>query len=357
MPLTNTTVLEDSRTIHGAMCGRLLAELGAEVIMVEPPGGHPLRTVSDDPETAAHYFETVGVGKRSVVVDADADGIAIDLLEAADVLVTDRVDPGSPFDEQTATEHNPDLVYCSVTPFGRRGPSRNEAADDLVVQATTGISDTTGFPEGPPAATAAPVGATFGAFAGCGAVIAALLGDAPDRSIDVSLQDSLLPLLTTLLPEYFATSEPVTRSGNQHPITAPWNAYRAADGWVFIIAYTDRDWEQFARLIDRPELIDDERFSSVGDRRTHAETIDEIFRSWVDGRSVADVIETFDREDLTAVAIADVDEAFDDANLEHRGMLVESNEHAIAGSVFALSESPGDVASPAPALDERGGGT
>lgn len=350
------TVVEATHTRAGALCGRLMAELGADVVMVEPPGGHPLRSIDDDEARAEHYFEVFGVGKRSVVVDDPVDEPIFDeLVSVSDVFITDReAEAAGPFGEGPIREHNEDVIYCSVTPYGRAGSSQSLAGGDIAVQATSGVTATSGFPDSLPAVSAAPVASTFSAFAACGSIVAAMYAEDPGLSIDVSAQDAVLPLLTTLLPEYFATGEVVERSGNQHPITAPWNAFRAADGWVYVIAYIDRDWERFVDLLGREDLKGDERFESVSRRRKHAEVINAAVAEWVRERTVEEVSSSMESANLTAVAVGDVEDAFEDANLEHRGMVVDSGGHRIAGSPFKMSESPGTVSGSAPTLGEDG---
>lgn len=348
------TVVEATHTRRGALCGRLLAELGAEVVLVEPPSGHPLRSVVEDSNRAKHYFEAFGAGKHSIVVEDPASATAYDdLVATADVFVTDReATAAGPFGESEVRARTDSVIYCSVTPYGRAGLRDSHLDTDLAVQAATGITATSGFPDSLPAASAGPVAATFGAFVACGSVVAALYGGNQESTIDVSTQDAVLPLLTTLLPEYFATGESVGRTGNQHPIAAPWNAFEAEDGWLYIVAYIDRDWERLTEAIDRPELASDDRFASVSKRREHADTINEIVQAWVGERSVEDVVGRLNEEDLTAVAIGHVDGAFEDENLVHRGMRVEANGNVVAGSPLAMSASPGEVRRSAPSLGD-----
>lgn len=353
MPLSDVTALERSGHPRGALCGRLLGELGADVVMVEPSDGHPLRSATGDASVDAHYFETFGVGKESLAVDdCRASPVVDDLLDAADVVVVDESPPPAGLGAERVHERDPSTVYCAVTPFGLSGPASDRPGGELAVQASAGLTGTSGFPDGAPAASAAPVAATFAAVVGCGSVIAALEADERECVLDLSTQDAVVPLLSTILPEYFATREPVARSGNQHPIAAPWNAYRADDGWVFFIAYIDRDWDRCIEMIDRPDLRGDERFETVADRREHAGDIDAVLEEWVADRTVEDVVAAAESHGLMAVAVSDVEAAFDDDNLAYRDMTVESGGHRIAGSPFALSRTPGRVGDPAPETDD-----
>lgn len=351
--LDGQTVVEYTHSLGGALCGRLLAEFGADVVLVEPPSGHALRGL--DPEDDAHVFEIVAAGKRSIVVEDRDEARLADLLGGADVFLTDRRGLAAGLDAEAVGRYNADLIYCSVTPFGRAGRNAGREGEDPTVQAMSGLAATTGFPGRPPAVTAAPVAAAMGAIVGCGSVLLQVF-DRSDGRIDVSAQDAVMPLLTTFLPEFFATGESVEAIGNHHPIIAPWNTYRARDDWVFFIGLTDRDWERFLAMADRDDLRDDPRFESAHKRRQHVDEIDAIVGEWISRYTVEEVIDLSDEYDLTAAPIHDVVRAFEDGNLEYRNMVIESNGHTIAGSPFAMSRSPGRVASPAPDLGERGGG-
>jgi crotonobetainyl-CoA:carnitine CoA-transferase CaiB-like acyl-CoA transferase len=353
--LDGVTVIEYSHAPAGAKCGRLLAELGATVVLLEPPEGHPLRGVVDDGATAAHYFETLMAGKQSVVVEPGGTSVESDLIEAGDVFLTDYEDPPNDALATAVAGDSADLLFCSITPFGLEGDSPRPNATESVVQATTGVTATSGFPDGPPAVTAVPIAASMAAIVGCGSVLARLYEGSDAGRIDVSMQDAILPLMTTFLPEYFATEEPVGRSGNRHPLAAPWNTYRAADDWVYFIAWTDDHWERFLEMADRDDLAGDDRFASNQARQQHVEAVDGIVQDWIDGRTVAEVIEAAEEHGLTAAAISDVADTLADRNLEYRGMLTDSGGHRIAASPFVMSETPGRIRSPAPDVDEGNG--
>jgi CoA:oxalate CoA-transferase len=344
--LDGLTVVESTASLTGALCGRLLAELGADVVLAEPPSGHPLRSLDDD----GHFFETVAVGKRSVVVEAWSDRIGTELLGGAEVFLTDQ----HGVDASVVAERNPDAIYCAVSPFGRDGPNADRDAEDPTVQAASGITATTGFPDRPPAITAAPIAAAFGAIVGCGGVLVDLYEGASDP-IDASAQDAVLPLLTTFLPEHLVTGDPVEAIGNRHPIVAPWNTYEAADDWVFFAGLTDRDWERFLTMAGREDLADDPRFETAHKRRQNVDEIDAIIGDWIGQHTVEEVIDATERHDLTAAPIHDVREAFADENLDYRDMVLESSGHTIAGSPLAMSETPGRVAGPAPDIGGDGG--
>ncbi|MFB6310168.1 MAG: CaiB/BaiF CoA transferase family protein [Salinirussus sp.] len=337
--LDGHVVVEATQSVAGAMAGRLLAEFGADVVLLEIGNGHPIRHLEDG-AAGDQYVEALLAAKRSLLVD-DVDSEAVtDVLAGADVLITDDHHPLNADDNR--------LLTCHIIPFGTEMASAYGAADPLVM-ARTGITATSGFPDGAPAATAVPIASALGAIVACGSIVARLYDSGDGGEIEVSLRAAILPLLTTFVPAAMASGESAGRSGNRHPLSAPWNTYRANDGWVYLIAWTDEHWQRFLELADREDLEGDERFETNRDRRRHAETVDEVVEEWVADHTVGEVVELAEDHGLTATSIRDVAAAFTDENLHHRGMVVESNGHRIPGSPLALTETPGRVDSPAPA--------
>ena len=268
-------VLELGQIYNGPYCGLLFAQLGADVIKVEPPGGEPLRFRSHDP-VESHEFVMLNSNKRSVVLDLKTDAgrqALLDLVETADVLIENYA-PGTMERLQLGAErllaHNPRLVVASGKGYGSSGPYAHMSAMDITVQAMSGGASATGEPDGPPT----KAGAAFVDFSGGIHLFAAITAALFQRErtgrgqiVEVSMHDTIYPMLASSLGALHnhPDRELPERTGNRHSgmAIAPYNIYPASDGWLAIICISERHWRGVATALGRPELIDDPRF------RTH----------------------------------------------------------------------------------------
>ena len=355
MSLSDITVVERSQSPRGAMCGRLLSDFGASVHLIEEPDGHPLRSLTGDAETDEHIFKMYCVNKSGVHTDGQYSKFE-DLIKTADVFIIDTPNPQDKYSESTLRDINPDITYCSITPYGRTGPLAEKDGDNMTTQAMSGISHTTGFEGGKPALTAAHIGATFASLVGLGSIIYSLSDEDGEDSIDISVQDALLPLNRTFLGKYFGTGQQIDRSGNQHPLVAPWNAFEAEDGWVFLIAYTNRDWKRLLDLLGRQDLDGDPRFSSMAKRKANVDEINDIIEQWVSKRSVSDILELADDHGVVATEIKDVQQAFTHPNLDHRQMTTDLDGDLVVRPPLSLEQSIDSEAYQTSALNHEAGG-
>ena len=250
--LSGITVLELGQVIAGTFAGSILADMGADVIKVEPPRGDSARNANIAPigdESAIHLF--MNRGKKSVSLDLKTAGgreFFFQLVSGADAVV-DNFRPGVMkrlgIDDASLQEHNPDLVSVSVTGFGETGPARDRAAFDLVVQAYAGHLEITGHPEGAPARVGVPLADLAGGIYASVSVLAGLLGrelHGGGRHVDVAMLDSLVSLLTYDGLAHLNTGAPVTRQGTAHAHMVPWQAFEAKDGYIVIAARDEKFW-------------------------------------------------------------------------------------------------------------------
>ncbi len=269
--LAGLRVLELGSRLAVGACGRLLADLGASVFLVEPRlpvEGHKWQ----DRALAA-------AGKRSVQCDpARSDDVALvaALARCCDVVLLSSDIEAWPPELAQAVRACP--IVCDISAFGATGPLAGQAADDATIQALTGLMDTTGPVDG----AALPIGVPIvelsaGMWAASAVVIAAqvLARDGVGQAIDMALFDTAVNALTTFLPGHFA-GKAASRLGNGHSMGVPWNAYRACDGWVLICSATDPHWRKIAELID-PALAREPRYAALTHRRRqHARAIAEL---------------------------------------------------------------------------------
>src|SRR5690606_10857924 len=272
LPLAGVRVVEFCQVAAGPFCGMLLADFGAEVIKVEPREGDGLRQWPPIRNGFSENFASLNRGKRSLVLDlkdpADRD-VARALVLDADVLVENnrpgvmqRLGLGSDW----FGPRKPSLVYCSISAYGQSGPRAAEGGFDLTIQAAAGVMSVTGEPDGAPVKCGVPLAdftaGLYGAFS-IASMIARVRAGGPGGQLDVPR--SAPPRAVAALPtsEYFGTGRNPRKLGSAHPRNAPYQAYRARDGWFAIAAGNDRLWRAVCEVVALPELLADERFAST----------------------------------------------------------------------------------------------
>jgi crotonobetainyl-CoA:carnitine CoA-transferase CaiB-like acyl-CoA transferase len=350
-PLDGLRVVDLSRVLAGPYCTMMLADLGADVVKIERPGeGDETRTWG--PPYAggeAAYFLSVNRSKRSVAVDLkhpEGRALVLDLCARADV-VLENFRPGAAerlgLDAATVHDRNPAAVYCSITGFGRHG-SRERPGYDFVVQAESGLMAVTGAADGPPTkAGVAVVDVVTGLHAAVAILAALRRRDATGQGerIEVSLLDSAFSSLANVAQSALVTGEEPGRFGNAHPSIAPYQPFRASDGWIAVAAAHD---SLFARLCDAlgcPELAQDERFRTNAARvRNRAELLPPLEDAFA-ARSAEEWVAALDEAGVPAGKIRGVLEA-----LRAAAPATVRVEHPTAGALelvappFALESSP-----------------
>ena len=364
--LSGVRVLELADGWRGPLTGRLLAQLGADVVKVEAGAGDWLRNAWPQYAAGQSYaFELTSAGKRSVELEHRADAAdahrLLRLMAAADIVLLDEawLDDGYSLSGSIATllQQMPGVVFCSVTPFGRDGAWRHHAACDLTLQAVTGMMASTGFAGDPPTRA----GPTLADHASALYAVAAALAALEERRqsgigqlIDLSSHDCAVSYLFLFLSPWFVNGIVPARQGNRHLTCAPWNAYRCAAGWVQVSTSTDPQWATMARLCGHPELGSDPRFSTTTQRMRRIDDVDAVVESWTRQHCVADVVAALSVAGIPAAPIATLDDLLEDPQFLAREMLVHVKradlDVATSGSVYKLSASPLRAVSAAPAL-------
>jgi len=298
-PLTGVRVVELTHVAAGPFAGMLLADLGADVVKLEPPTGDQMRSwppIAEDDETGerfSHNFASVNRNKRSVVVDLkEPAGLtrARALVDAADVVVEnyrpgvlDRLGLGY---EDVTRDRDRGLAYCSVSGYGLTSPYVNDGAYDVVIQGMSGLMSVTGDPNGGPVKAGVPVGDfTAGLYAAL--TVTALLPSVREGRqvhVDCPMLDCLLATSALQTSEYWGTGVEPKRLGTAHPRNAPYQAFRARNGEFTVAAGNDRLWAAVAEVADVPELVDDPRFSTQQDRVANQTVLAGILQAKFGGR-------------------------------------------------------------------------
>jgi CoA:oxalate CoA-transferase len=342
--LEGVRVLDLTRIVAGPFATAVLADLGADVIKVERPRiGDDYRYGPSPEGELSLSFQNTNRGKRSITLDLrvpEGRDIFLRLAEKADAVVENFRSgwlAARGLAPAVIQERNPRCVVASLSGFGATGPRAGQASYDIVAQATGGLLAMTGFADGPPVrgggALADFVG---GLYLGLGVVSALFERNRTGRArvLDLSNQDTVFAITdsaATIMQGIGARSE---RLGNQHPFTAPYDAFEATDGWVVIATASNKLFRRLCDTIGQSELAVDERFRSHRGRARNRREINDIVRAWVGERSVGGVLAALGPQgaDVPCARVSHPDELTRDPQLLARGM-IERHPHPTLGEV------------------------
>jgi crotonobetainyl-CoA:carnitine CoA-transferase CaiB-like acyl-CoA transferase len=368
-PLAGVRVLELAQIMAGPTCGMLLADLGADVIKVERvPDGDDTRRMnrpSLNGESAA--FMAMNRNKRGIALNLklpQAQDALKRMVASADVL-TENYRKGAleklGLGYEALKAINPALIYCSISGYGRTGPYADTGGFDLVAQGLSGLMSITGEPGGPPVKAGPPVcDINAGMLAALGVVSAYVhrLKTGEGQLVDTSLYEAGVQLTYWHSAIYFATGEVPQPSGSAHLLSAPYQAFRAADGWLTIGGANQANWQRLARVLGAPEWLEDARFRSNADRMENLPALSVLMSEKLKTRTVREWITALEAEGVPCGPIQSIAEMAAHPQTAAREMVVEL-EHARAGRTRALglpiklSTTPGNVKRPAPLLGEH----
>ncbi len=370
LPLNKIKVLDLTQVMAGPFCCQLLADMGADVTKVEPPGtgeqarrSMGFRGKGDD--TVA--FLAVNRNKKSITLNLKEDAareVLYRLVREADVVV-ENFRPGVTkrlgIDYETLKAMNPRLIYASISGFGQTGPYAMRAGYDLIAQGMSGLMSVTGEPDGPPAKCGIPIGdLSAGMFCAFGILTAHIARDETGEGqyVDTSLFESALALSIWETAELWSTGRIPQPFGSAHRLTAPYQALKTSDGYLNVGANNQRLWSRFCTAMGREELIEDPRFASNDDRmERRAELVEELEKTLV-GKSTKEWEDIFLEAGFPVGPIHNYQQVFEDPHTQAREMMVEM-EHPVEGTVkglgipVKLSETPGKIRHAAPLLGEH----
>ncbi len=365
--LDGIRVLELGTLIAGPFAGRLLGDMGAEVIKIEPPGApDPLRTWGQAELDGHHFFWTVHArNKKAVTLDLRKDRgreLFLELVEKSDIVV-ENFRPGTlekwDLGYDVLRDRNRGIILVRVSGYGQTGPDAHKAGYASVAEAASGLRHLNGFPGVPPPRLALSLGDSLaGMFAAQGAVAALYRRGVTGHGqvVDVALTESCLAIQESTIPDYDVGGVVRGPSGTRLEGIAPSNIYRGADGtWVVIAANQDTVFARLCQAMGRPQLITDDRFATHGARGRTQDELDKIIGDWAAQRRPAEIIETLSAAGVIAGHINTVAEVVTDPQLRARGMLADHYDERIErtvlgpGIVPVLSETPGRIRNAGPA--------
>jgi crotonobetainyl-CoA:carnitine CoA-transferase CaiB-like acyl-CoA transferase len=369
LPLAGYRVLELAHLIAGPACGMYLADMGADVVKIEQPGGGDASRSAYGSQLGGEsaVFVTVNRNKRSVALDlARPEGRATfeRLVAHADVVIEayrGGVAERLGIDWARLAPHHPRLVYCSLSAFGPEGPWRDKPGVDMLVQAMGGLMAVMGEPDGPPVLCGAPVLDTIGALMAGQGILTALLHrerTGQGQRVDVSLLNGALLAHVARLSIFLATGEEPGRWGSGHPYIVPFQAFEARDGWVYVAVWIDRLWGPFCAAIERPALATDPRFATRADRLQGRAELTALLAPIFRERTVADWMARLETHDVLCAPVNRYADLPHDPQVIASRLLVEQ-AHPRAGrfrtldTPIRLDRTPGGIRTPAPGLGEH----
>ena len=353
-PLSHIRVLDMSRVLAGPWAGQNLADLGAEVIKIERPGGGDDsrgygppwvkdRSGRDTKDSA--YFTSANRGKKSVTLNiAHPEGqrLVRELAVKCDVLLEnykfgDLARYGLGYDD--LEKLNPRLVYCSVTGFGQSGPWRERPGFDFMIQGMGGMMSVTGEPDhapgGGPQRAGVPIADIITGMYASIAICAALAHrekSGKGQHLDLALLDSQIALLAYQNTNYFATGKPPPRIGNLHPNIVPYQPFRSSDGEVIVACGNDNLFRKFCEAAAQPQLAADPRFATNGKRVENRAELTRLIQEFFSKKTKAEWVALLEAAGVPNGPINDLAQVYAEPQVKARGIRVDM-EHAAAGKI------------------------
>ena len=364
MPLKGLRVVDLTRILAGPFCTQLLADLGAEIIKIEGPGGDPVRQQGAIVNGLSWYFAQFNRNKKSVVLNLYDDGDKITLshlLETADVLV-ENFRPGilsdMGFGPQELERLNPKLIHASINGYGTVGPYADRPSFDFIAQAMSGFMSVNGAPDGEPQRAAPPLSDLIAGLYCAFGILAALHergNSGIGQQVETSLTGGLVSMLAYLSAEYFATGEVPKRTGNDHPIVSPYGLFRAKDGMIAVAPSTDVYVERFLEVLGLEDLLADPRYSNNSERLLHRNTLSQYINDVTCLQTVAHWITAINNAGCPCGRVMDLAEVFEDPQILAQEMVIDvphpgHGNVRMTGFPVKLSRTPAGIQRPAPDL-------
>ena len=356
-PLSHIKVVEVGSFIAGPFCGQTLADLGAEVIKIEPPGKGDTMRQWGVAAANGHslWWPVIGRNKMSLTLDLrlpEGREIARKLILQADVLV-ENFRPGTlerwGLGPEELLSERPSLIVARVSGYGQTGPYRERPGFAAVAEAVAGLRHLTGYADRLPTRTGISIGDSLAGLYATIGVLASLVSR-PERGrgqiVDAAITESVLAVLESVIPEFSATGAIRGRSGTVLPGIAPSNLYPTRDGGVVLIAANaDTLFRRLAAVMNRPELTNDPRYQTHAARGKHQTELDQLIADWSVGKTVSEIIDLLQDAGIPSAPVNDSNAVASDQHFRFREAIVdvdtaEGVRVAMQGTTPKLSETP-----------------
>jgi formyl-CoA transferase len=370
LPLQGVTVIELGTLIAGPFCARLLAEFGADVIKIEPPGiGDPLRKWRKLHQGTSLWWYAQARNKKSVTLDLkhpEAQEIVRKLVERADIVV-ENFRPGAMekwgLGWEQLSRRNPGLIMVRLSGFGQTGPYRDRPGFGAIGESMGGMRYVTGYPDRPPVRVGVSIGDSIAALHGVIGALMALhhrnVNGGRGQTVDVALYEAVFNMMESVLPEYDMFGFVRERSGASLPGIVPSNTYVTRDEkYVVIGANADPIFKRMMNAIGRPDLASDPALAHNDGRVARTDEIEKVIGDWVAAHDLERVLQVLEGADVPCSKIYDIADIARDPQYAVREMirqftLADGKTLKLPGIVPKLSETPGSTKWIGPALGEH----
>jgi len=373
--LEGIRVIDLSHVLAAPTCTMFLADLGAEVIHIEPFHGDDAREFGpyvggERDLNRSGYFISLNRNKKSMVLDLKKEAgkrVLQELIAVADIVVENfrpTTMKGLGFDWPVIKEINPRTIYCSISGFGHDALPGYDARPsyDMVAQAYSGFMSITGPEEGPPCRAGSSIGDIFAGHQAVIGILAALMyreKTGRGQYLDCSMVDGLFTVLENAVARHTITGDTPGPLGGAHASITPFQGFRTKDGSWFIAAIgNDTLWKRYCNIIDRQDLTDHPKFRNNDLRTKHRMELIPLLEQEMEKKTTEEWCAIFDEAELPYSPVNTIKDLCEDPHIAHRTMLVEIEQPRagtmkIVGSPIRLSETPGAVYAPAPLLGEH----
>jgi CoA:oxalate CoA-transferase len=366
--LDGLLVVDFTRVLAGPFAAMVMADLGARVVKVEPPGGDEARGFGPFVNGQSLYYTSVNRGKLGVALNlktASAVAYARDLCSRADVLL-ENFRPGTMdrlgLGYAELSRSNPRLVYASVSGFGHTGPNAGKGAYDVIIQAVSGLMSLTGPEGGPPVRVGASLGDLVPALYAVAGVLAALY--ARDRTgrgtfLDIAMQDAVVSVMENAVARTWASGEDPRPLGSRHPAIAPFAAFPTADGDIALAAGNDLLFVRLCDVLGAPDLARDPRFLTNAGRVEHVAALTEVLTALLAARPAAAWVPLLEGAGIPCGLVARISDVLADEHLKARRMILPFEQPGVGtlpvpGIPIKAAGSDDSLPGPAPAFGQHG---
>ena len=367
--LSGITVIDLTRVLAGPYCSMFLADMGANVIKVEVPNkGDDTRAYVPSYSGESAYFVNLNRNKRSITLNLKSEKgktILKEMVKKADILL-ENFRPGTMeklnLGYDVLKKINPGLIYGCISGFGHYGPYKNRPGYDIIAQAMGGMMSTTGWPDSGPTRCGTAIGDVLAGLSLAIGVLSAYINKVKTgegQKVDVALVDSVVSSLEIINQIYLAEGRIPERIGNRYEAVYPYDSFAAKDGEIVIGAGNDKLFGLLANLMKRPELINDERFSSNPLRVKNHALLKPIIEEWLSEITMEEAVEMMLNVGIPAAPIYTIDKVVTDPHIADAREMFVDIEHPVAGSIkvcgnqIKLSNTPVSFERPAPLLGQH----